>query len=114
AELGSDVPSFCSAPAAWGTGRGERVTPLKLGRPLDLVLLCPPVGLSTAAVYRGVTVPEQPQSGEEIRAAAAAGDVEEIGRRLHNRLQPVAEQLCPEVAELYSRLVELGPAGQLM
>ncbi|HXG13021.1 MAG TPA: 4-(cytidine 5'-diphospho)-2-C-methyl-D-erythritol kinase [Gemmataceae bacterium] len=114
AELGSDVPFFFWSPAAWCTGRGERVAPVALGRPLDLVLVCPEVGLSTAAVYGGVTVPERPQSGEEIRAAAAAGDVVEIGRRLHNRLQPVAERLCPEVAELHRLLAALGPAGQLM
>src|SRR5262245_37915390 len=32
AELGSDVPFFFATPAAWCTGRGEQVTPLKLGR----------------------------------------------------------------------------------
>jgi 4-diphosphocytidyl-2-C-methyl-D-erythritol kinase len=44
ADLGSDVPFFFSAPAAWCTGRGEQVTPLPLGRPLDFVLACPPAG----------------------------------------------------------------------
>ncbi|HZU36850.1 MAG TPA: 4-(cytidine 5'-diphospho)-2-C-methyl-D-erythritol kinase, partial [Gemmataceae bacterium] len=114
AELGSDVAFFFATPAAWCTGRGEQVTPLSLGRPLRFVLVCPPVGLSTAAVYRGVTVPAEPQTGEEIREAVKVGDVEEIGRRLHNRLQPVAERLCPEVAALRSRLEALRPAGQLM
>jgi 4-diphosphocytidyl-2-C-methyl-D-erythritol kinase len=114
AELGSDVPFFFAAPAAWCTGRGERMAPVKLGRPLELVLVCPPVGLSTADVYRGVTVPDQPLGGDAIRAAAAAGDVAEIGRQLHNRLQPVAERLCPAVADWQRRLAELKPAGQLM
>ncbi|MBV9126360.1 MAG: 4-(cytidine 5'-diphospho)-2-C-methyl-D-erythritol kinase [Planctomycetes bacterium] len=114
AELGSDVAFFFATPAAWCTGRGEQVTPWPLGRALDLVLVSPPVGLSTAEVYRGVRVPEQPHTGQEIRAAARAGDVEEIGRRLHNRLQPAAERLCPAVASLGSRLHRLGPAGCLM
>jgi len=114
AELGGDVAFFFSTPAAWCTGRGERVTPGPLGKALLFVLVCPPVGLSTADVYRGVTVPEQPRSGEDIRRAAREGDVEEIGRRLHNRLQPVAEGLCPAVAALRSRLEALRPAGQLM
>ncbi len=48
---------------------GEVVTPLPLGRPLLFVLVCPPVGLSTADVYRGVSVPPQPLTGEEIRQA---------------------------------------------
>jgi 4-diphosphocytidyl-2-C-methyl-D-erythritol kinase len=114
AEIGSDVPFFFSTPAAWCTGRGEKVTPWPLSRTLNFVLVCPTEGLSTAEVYRGVAVPERPDSGEAIRGAASEGDVEEIGRRLHNRLQPAAERLCPPIAILHERLAELGPAGQAM
>ncbi len=114
AELGSDVSFFLAAAAAWCTGRGEVIEPLQLGRALDLVLVVPPMGLSTAEVFRGVTVPNEPRSGAAIRQAATAGDVSELGRQLHNRLQPTAEQLCPAVADLFLRLAGLGPAGQLM
>jgi 4-diphosphocytidyl-2-C-methyl-D-erythritol kinase len=108
------VPFFFRSPAAWCTGRGEQVAPVTAGGLLYFVLLCPPVGLSTADVYRGVTVPQEPQTGTEIRRALAEGDGEGIGRRLHNRLQPVAERLCPEVAAGLARLAALRPAGQLM
>src|SRR5262249_30222810 len=56
AELGSDVSFFLTADAGWCTGRGEQVAPLSLGRPLDFVLACPPVGLSTARVFGSLTV----------------------------------------------------------
>src|SRR5262245_53525263 len=49
AELGSDVAFFFSGPAAWCTGRGEIVEPVPMARPLDLVLVSPRVGLSTAS-----------------------------------------------------------------
>jgi 4-diphosphocytidyl-2-C-methyl-D-erythritol kinase len=114
AELGSDVPFFFSTPAAWCTGRGEKVEPQPLGGPLDFVLVCPPVGLSTAKVFQGVTVPSPPLSGDAIRRAAAAGDIGELGQLLHNRLQEPAEHLCPEVAVARDRLARLAPAGQLM
>jgi 4-diphosphocytidyl-2-C-methyl-D-erythritol kinase len=114
AEIGGDVPFFFSTPAAWCTGRGEQVTPLALGQKLYFVLASPPIGLSTAAVYRGVTVPQNPESGDAIRRAATEGDVEAIGRHLHNRLQSPAEALCPEIADLHQRLARLDPAGQLM
>ncbi len=114
AQLGSDVPFFFDTPAAWCTGRGEQVAPLPLGKALNFVLVCPPFGLATAEVYRSVTVPDQPRTGEEIRRAVAAGDSEEIGRCLHNRVQPVAEQLCPAMARYRDRLAGLAPAGQLM
>jgi 4-diphosphocytidyl-2-C-methyl-D-erythritol kinase len=114
AELGSDVAFFFHTPAAWCTGRGEVIQPLAPGRPLDIVLACPPVGLSTAEVFRNVVVPSEPQGGEQVRQALETGAIEELGRRLHNRLQPPAERLCPEVARLHEWLAGLGPAGQLM
>ncbi|HVS39161.1 MAG TPA: 4-(cytidine 5'-diphospho)-2-C-methyl-D-erythritol kinase, partial [Gemmataceae bacterium] len=114
AELGSDVTFFFAAPAAWCTGRGEKVERIALGRPLHFVLVSPSVGLSTAEVFGNVTSPGDPLTGEEVRRAAEAGNVEEIGRRLHNRLQASAEQLRPETAEWRERLADLKPAGTLM
>jgi 4-diphosphocytidyl-2-C-methyl-D-erythritol kinase len=114
AELGSDVPFFFATPAAWCTGRGEVVEPLRLGRTLDLVLACPPVGLSTKEVFGSLSLPDVPRDGSGLRQAAAAGEVEEIGRLLFNRLQPVAERLCPAVAGLSGRMAGQGPAGYLM
>jgi 4-diphosphocytidyl-2-C-methyl-D-erythritol kinase len=121
AEVGSDVPFFFAAPAAWCTGRGEKVEPLTLGRPLDFVLVSPPAGLSTAEVFRNVVVPAGGggvvpplPSGEEARRAAEAGDVDELGRRLHNRLEGPAARLLPAVAEWLERLAARRPAGRLM
>jgi 4-diphosphocytidyl-2-C-methyl-D-erythritol kinase len=85
-----------------------------MGRTLHLLLVCPEAELATAAVYRGVTVPAQPQDGLALRQALAAGDLEELGNRLHNRLQPVAEKLCPDVAALYARLGAAARLGRLM
>jgi 4-diphosphocytidyl-2-C-methyl-D-erythritol kinase len=114
AQLGSDVPFFFRTPAAWCTGRGEIVTPTAMGKKLWLVLVCPPFGLATAEVYQKVAVPAQPRPGDEIRQALAAGDVEQVGRLLHNRLQAAASMLRPEMAEYQRRLEELNPAGAVM
>ncbi len=113
-ELGSDVAFFFASPAAWCTGRGEIVQPVPLGRPLDLVLVCPPVGLSTAQVFGRLKVPAEPLDGNRLRQAVAAGDVAELGWALHNRLQPTAEELCPVVAQVCRRLARTGPMGVLM
>jgi 4-diphosphocytidyl-2-C-methyl-D-erythritol kinase len=114
AELGSDIPFFLASPAAWCTGRGDKVTRVSLKGPFWFVLASTLVGLSTADVYRGVSVPEQPRSGDQLRRAVEVGNVEEIGRDLFNRLQPVAEQLCPSVAQLCGRMQRLQSAGVLM
>jgi 4-diphosphocytidyl-2-C-methyl-D-erythritol kinase len=114
AEVGSDVSFFFAPSAAWCTGRGERVEPIALGKTLDFVLVCPPVGLSTGQVFRMVTVPSPPLSGDPVRRAAETGDVEELGQLLHNRLQEPAAGLCPAVSDAHSRLAALAPAGVLM
>ena len=77
-EIGSDVAFFLSPPAAWCTGRGEIVTPVPLGRRLDLVLVCPAVGLSTASVFRSSIAPRAlPSAAAVIDSAKKA----KIGNR---------------------------------
>jgi 4-diphosphocytidyl-2-C-methyl-D-erythritol kinase len=73
-----------------------------------------PKGLSTARVYGALKVPEDPQGGEKIRHAVQAGDVAEIGQLLHNRLQTVAQRMCPVIGRVVQRLAQLEPAGVLM
>jgi 4-diphosphocytidyl-2-C-methyl-D-erythritol kinase len=114
AELGSDVPFFFARPAAWCTGRGDVVEPLPLRQSLWFLVACPAEGLSTAEVYRHTVVPAAPQTGEAIRRAVQEGRVEAIAASLYNRLEEAAQRLCPAVADLCRRLLELRPAGVLM
>jgi 4-diphosphocytidyl-2-C-methyl-D-erythritol kinase len=111
AEVGSDVAFFLDLPAAWCTGRGEVVTPEPGGAALDVVLVLPPVGLSTPAVFRRLAVPAAPRSGDAVRAAFRAGDAEAVGAALFNRLQEPAFALAPDVSRVYSRLAALDPVG---
>jgi 4-diphosphocytidyl-2-C-methyl-D-erythritol kinase len=114
AHIGSDVAFFLAPPGAWCTGRGEVVTPEPAGRSLDFVLVCPPTGLSTAAVYRELVVPARPVPGDSLRAAVRAGDPEAVGRALFNRLEKPAFELSPVVEQIRRRLTSLGPCGALM
>jgi 4-diphosphocytidyl-2C-methyl-D-erythritol kinase len=90
------------------------VTPWPLGGRLPLVLACPPFGLSTAEVYRQVTAPAAPKNGAKLKEAVRAGDIEAIGRGLHNRLQPPALALRPELKEWLGRLDAQSPLATLM
>lgn len=114
AGVGSDVGFFLTPPAGWCTGRGEVVEPESVSRPLDLVLVKPAVGLSTADVYRRVTVPADPMSGEPARAALRAGDPEQVARCLHNRLQDAAFAVEPVVERVFRRLLACRPLGCLV
>jgi 4-diphosphocytidyl-2-C-methyl-D-erythritol kinase len=115
-EIGSDVAFFRQAPAAVCRGRGERVEPLPLGGPLHFVLVTPPVGMSTAAVYRHLTPPERPRPIGPVVEALVAGRPAALGQSLFNRLQPVAEALAPALTRVRDALASLGPSldGHLM
>jgi 4-diphosphocytidyl-2-C-methyl-D-erythritol kinase len=119
-ELGSDVPFFLgSSPLALGRGRGEIIEPLPPLPAADLVLVSPPVHVSTAAAYgllaearRGRTreggaraldrPPPVPATWREV-AALADNDFESVVTRLH-----------PEIARALAALRAAGASIAMM
>jgi 4-diphosphocytidyl-2-C-methyl-D-erythritol kinase len=116
AEIGSDVAFFRQGPVAVCRGRGEIVDPWPIFEPIHFVLICPPVGISTAEVYRNVVPPDAPKGIGGVLEALEAGDLSALGRRLFNRLQPVAERLEPSLGAVSAALAGLGSSldGYLM
>jgi len=114
ASIGSDVAFFLQPPAAWCTGRGETVEPAPLGQELDLVIVKPPHGCTTAAVYENLSLPDSPRSADAMRKAVHRGNASEIGRALHNRLEAPALKIQPEIADVLRALQAEKPAGVRM
>ena len=54
AALGSDVPFFLVGGAALGLGRGEELYPLPEPKPLPVIVLAPPIHVSTPEAYRAL------------------------------------------------------------
>jgi 4-diphosphocytidyl-2-C-methyl-D-erythritol kinase len=122
--VGSDVPFFLQGGAAICRGRGEKIEAVEGFRGWWLVIVRPPEGLATGAIYRECVPAEcvaaSPESGDsrawspghsgslargprsaaELCAAAARGDLTEVARRLFNRLQSVAEQKSAWIGRL--------------
>jgi 4-diphosphocytidyl-2-C-methyl-D-erythritol kinase len=96
AQLGSDVP-FCLAPlAAVGRGRGEvveHVAPMALGPALWIVLVKPPFGLSTKAVYSRW----KPRSGASAVAGTGAGAAAATADKRMDRLLHGMREWQPEL-----------------
>lgn len=116
-EVGSDVPFFLTGPVSVCRGRGERVEPLALKRALHFVLVCPPLGLSTAEVYRNLVPSERPEPIARALKSLAGANPADLGRSLFNRLQPTAEALVPALGRVREALEELHPShldGSLM
>lgn len=118
AEIGSDVPFFLggsvgSTRAAVARGRGERIEPI-MARRLHIVLVKPPVGLSTADVYRRCRASNSPRGSRALVAAMETGNAAEIGRHLHNDLERPAAEMTPWIERLRDSFSRMEMHGHQM
>ncbi|MEU8461075.1 4-(cytidine 5'-diphospho)-2-C-methyl-D-erythritol kinase [Streptomyces sp. NPDC029003] len=110
AELGSDVPFSLVGGAAFGSGRGERLTVLPVGATTHWVFATAGFGLSTPAVFaeqerrrRSAGVPwtadgvPSPLMSRKLVDALAAGDTASLADALGNDLEPVATSMRPQL-----------------
>ncbi len=114
AEIGSDVPFFLGRGAAICRGRGEKIEALAGLADLHFVVVRPPAGLSTAAVYGACRPARNPRPLAPLREALQRGDLAEVGRRLFNRLEPAARSLSPWIKRLMDELEKEDCPGHLM
>lgn len=103
AQLGSDVPFFLYKSPALCRGRGEIVQPVALSGQLYLVIVRPPVELSTANVYNHCGLNERRVTWNLTPRPRQFRDV-----RLFNRLQSAAESLTPWIAKTKELFTQFG------
>ncbi len=112
--LGSDVPFFLNVGAAVGEGRGERIYPVRPVPHYHFVVTRPPVGLSTAEVYRNCRLPSKPRDVSATLEAFGSGDPVRLGRTLFNRLQEAAREINPWVNRMEKLFAASGCLGYQM
>lgn len=111
AQVGSDVPFFCRDVAALVSGRGEELKSLPSRRDYSLLLLVPPIHISTGAAYKWLDEVGGLAPGEENRRLAVE---EDFLRRLpgewgfFNSFFPVLAKREPILAECREKLTGLG------
>ncbi|WP_332633214.1 4-(cytidine 5'-diphospho)-2-C-methyl-D-erythritol kinase [Halalkalibacter flavus] len=115
AEIGSDV-SFCVyGGTALATGRGELIQQISPPPPCWVILAKPPIGVSTAEVYKRLNVQEIEHANtkamiEAIEQQSFAG----ICENLHNVLESVTLDMYPEVRNIKEQMIRFGADGVLM
>ncbi|MBI2932254.1 MAG: 4-(cytidine 5'-diphospho)-2-C-methyl-D-erythritol kinase [Planctomycetes bacterium] len=112
AEVGSDTSFFAHGGWAVCSGRGERVTPLRPGRVLPLVVIAPPFENPTAEIYRRVRVPPQRRGVDLLVEALLHG--RDLAGELFNRLEEPAFEYRPELARIKREMSELPFKAVLM
>lgn len=114
-QLGADVPFFIVGHHAWVRGIGEQISPIQLA-PAELVVLKPPQGASTPAVFSAPLLKRNTpalRTPPWVAAPAAAHSVQSILELGHNDLQPVVERLCPQVRHGIEHLARSGLSGRM-
>ena len=93
AALGSDVPFFIRGGTALARGRGEHLTPMPRLRDGWFVIVKPPEGFSTPAMYRRLDdLPPEPPRPDAMPAALAAGDIRAVAAALYNSFERAVPQ----------------------
>lgn len=114
AQLGSDVPFFLHGGVAVARGRGEELAATE-GPRLWLVLLRPPVGVSTPWAYRQWAASRcEGPTLEMFLAALRSGDPDAIAAALRNDLEPGVAAGVPEIEAARAWLLAQGVLGARM
>jgi 4-diphosphocytidyl-2-C-methyl-D-erythritol kinase len=117
--LGSDVPYCLVGGTVAATGRGERLTPLDPLPETWLVLVHPPLALSTKAVYASPDLelsPEQPFAGRTpaFRRAIQSLHRGDFPAAVFNRMETAAFRMYPELSTMLTRLRQAGCTAAAM
>jgi 4-diphosphocytidyl-2-C-methyl-D-erythritol kinase len=113
AGIGADVPFFILGRTALARGIGERLSPFDGVPAQPVVLLCPPIAVSTAAVFGrlnlGLTKCE-----EKFNDFLLKGQFFDARQHLCNDLETVSMAMHPEIGEAKRALLRQGASGALM
>ena len=118
--LGSDVPFFLADSGALVEGTGERVTAIGALPYWHVLVIKPPVAVSTAAAYARldrVARPSRPRSDSvslRVLAALQRGDLAEVERGISNDFNDVIASGAPEVARSLDALRAAGASNALL
>ena len=105
-QLGADVPFFLGGRNAWVEGIGEQLSPVDLPAARFCVIK-PPTGLETAQIFRD---PRLNRATKPATISVFAADPYDFG---HNDLQPVAESLCPDIAQARECMAQAGMKARM-
>lgn len=115
-KIGADVPFCLLGGTVLARGIGEILKPLPALPPTWLILVKPPIPVSTAWAYQNLIFKKNPQHPKTQRVVQGIkeGNIGKIIPHLYNRLEGVSQAAHPEIAHIKRQLQDLGAKGVLM
>ena len=114
-KIGADVPFCLVGGTCMCEGIGEKLTPLNDLPPVWLVIVKPPVGVSTGAAYAAVdsqNLPLHTEQEERLLAGLAGGDAAAVAGNLFNVFDEALA--LPETGEIKAAMAPYAPLGHVM
>ncbi len=116
ASLGADVPYCLIRGTVLAKGIGDKLTNLPPHPPTHVVLVRPPVAVSTAMIFSKLNlknISKRPNINKLIRQIEI-GSVKGIAKNFCNVLEDVTCNIHPMISEIKLKLLECGALGALM
>lgn len=114
--LGADVPYCITGGTALASGIGEILTPLNAPPKCTILLVKPPISVSTGSVYEAIDnreITEKPDTNKMIEAINN-GNIEQIAQNLSNVMGTVTETLHPIIKGIKKKMMLNGALGAVM
>ena len=115
-KLGADVPYCIMGGTALATGIGEILTPLPSIPKCNILMVKPPISVSTAAIYEAIDTAEinnRPNTNAMIDALAQK-DLISVAQNLSNVMGNVTETMHPIVKGIRRKMLMNGALGAVM
>jgi len=108
-KLGADVPFCMKNVPAHVEGVGEKVTPIKMKKQYEVLVIKPKQGLSTKDVFEESDKYELKHGNvNDVIKALETGDDDLLAKSVFNSLEEVSMTMCPEVKKVKEMFLKDG------
>lgn len=115
-KLGADVPYCITGGTAFATGIGEIIAPLPSLPKCCILMVKPPISVSTASIYNQIDsaeIPNRPDTNAMIEAIAD-GNINDVAKNLSNVMGTVTENMHPIIRGIKNKMIKNGALGAVM
>jgi 4-diphosphocytidyl-2-C-methyl-D-erythritol kinase len=114
--IGADVPFCLKGGTCLSEGIGERLTEISVHTDYWIILVKPPVGVSTREVYESLSIERIRRHPDTLSAKIALeeGNVYHLAQAMYNVLEEVTADKLKSIPEIKSRLMSYGAKRAMM